>query len=95
MGKVIFRLNPHKKDSEGKLPVFCTSTSSGNRFQYYTGRSVLRRNGIWLNNDLNGTSPGFQEGNAYLDTLEEKVKKAHREAMLKGIVITTEELKTH
>lgn len=89
MGKVIFRLNPHKKDTEGKLPVFLHFNYQGNRFQYYTGEKCFEKEWDSAKQRFKRNFPGFQEGNAYLDTLEEKVKKAHREAMLKGIVITT------
>jgi site-specific recombinase XerD len=93
MGKVIFRLNPHKQDSEGKLPMFLHFNYQGNRFQYYTGEKCLEKEWDLAKQRFKRIFSGYQEANAYLDTLEEKVKKAHREAMLKGSVVSVAELK--
>lgn len=93
MGNIIFKILKEKKDAEGKYPVFLSYQYNGKRLRIYTKEKCLEKQWDPANQRFKRNYPGYQEANGYLDSLEEKVKKAHREYMAKGIIPSTDMIK--
>lgn len=89
-----FKLRLDKIDADGKAPVFLQFLYKDYKFVYFTKEKCNPKQWDEEKKKFKRSFPGYQDANAHLESLEDKVKKSYREYLNKGIVPTPAMLKS-
>ena len=108
MNEPVFKQILNKVDKKGKAPIFLFYYYDGNEFRYFTKEKCEPKH--WddgsrtddktghrhqiHNGKFRKSMDGYQDANAYLESLADKTKATHREYMRKGIVPSPSMLKS-
>ena len=86
MKDIRFKLLTEKTDSEGKAPVFLFFNYNSRQFRYFTKEKCEPKH--WDSDKMRfrKSMAGYQEANEFLQILEERLRKAYRDYMNKGLI---------